>query len=69
MKKIRLLIANNYARFREELRASFAGLSGVEVVGETTEGPRAITQVDALQSDVVFTALLFNSWAAEERFT
>jgi DNA-binding NarL/FixJ family response regulator/class 3 adenylate cyclase len=53
MDTIRILIADDHALFREGLRALFAALPDIEVVGEAAEGATAITQVDALQPDVV----------------
>jgi DNA-binding NarL/FixJ family response regulator/class 3 adenylate cyclase len=53
MDTIRILIADDHALFREGLRALFSALPDVEVVGEAAEGATAITQVDALQPDVV----------------
>ena len=53
MEKIRILIADDHALFREGLRALFAALADIEVVGEAAEGAAAITQVDAVQPDVV----------------
>ena len=53
MDTIRLLIADDHALFREGLRALFSALPDVEVVGEAADGATAITQVDALQPDVV----------------
>lgn len=53
MDTIRLLIADDHALFREGLRALFAALPDIEVVGEAADGATAITQVDAVQPDVV----------------
>ena len=53
MDTIRILIADDHALFREGLRALFTALPDIEVVGEAAEGATAITQVDALQPDVV----------------
>lgn len=53
MDTIRILIADDHALFREGLRALFTALPDIEVVGEAAEGAAAITQVDALQPDVV----------------
>jgi DNA-binding NarL/FixJ family response regulator/class 3 adenylate cyclase len=53
MDTIRILIADDHALFREGLRALFAALPDIEVVGEAAEGATAITQVDALHPDVV----------------
>ena len=53
MDTIRILIADDHALFREGLRALFAALPDIEVVGEAAEGATAITQVDALHPDVI----------------
>ena len=53
MDTIHILIADDHALFREGLRALFTALPDIEVVGEAAEGESAITQVDALQPDVV----------------
>ena len=53
MDTIRILIADDHALFREGLRALFAALPDIEVVGEAADGAIAITQVDALHPDVV----------------
>ena len=53
MEKIRILIADDHALFREGLRALFAALPDIEVVGEAPDGEAAIMQVNALQPDVV----------------
>jgi DNA-binding NarL/FixJ family response regulator/class 3 adenylate cyclase len=53
MDTIHILIADDHALFREGLRALFSALPDIEVVGEAAEGESAITQVDALQPDVV----------------
>lgn len=53
MDTIRILIADDHALFREGLRALFAALPDIEVVGEAAEGAAAISQVDALKPDVV----------------
>lgn len=53
MDKIRILIADDHALFREGLRALFTALPDIEVVGEAAEGAAAISQVDTLQPDLV----------------
>jgi DNA-binding NarL/FixJ family response regulator len=53
MDKIRILIADDHALFREGLRALFAALPDIEVTGEAADGATAITQVDALQPDLI----------------
>lgn len=53
MEKIHILIADDHALFREGLRALFAALPDIEVVGEAQDGEAAILQVKNLQPDVV----------------
>ena len=53
MDTIRILIADDHALFREGLRALFSALPDIEVVGDAADGATAVTQVDALQPDVV----------------
>lgn len=53
MEKIRILIADDHALFREGLRALFTALPDVEVVGEAAEGESAVNQVDAVKPDIV----------------
>jgi len=53
MDTIRILIADDHAMFREGLRALFAALSDIEVVGEAANGAAAVTQATTLQPDVV----------------
>jgi len=53
MDTIRILIADDHAMFREGLRALFAALPDIEVVGEAPNGAAAVTQATALQPDVV----------------
>jgi DNA-binding NarL/FixJ family response regulator/class 3 adenylate cyclase len=53
MNTIRILIADDHALFREGLRALFAALPDIEVVGEAPDGEAAILQVKNLQPDVV----------------
>jgi len=53
MDTIRILIADDHAMFREGLRALFAALPDVEVVGEAANGAAAVTQATTLQPDVV----------------
>jgi len=53
MDTIRILIADDHAMFREGLRALFTALPDLEVVGEASNGSAAVTQVAALQPDIV----------------
>lgn len=53
MDKIRILITDDHALFREGLRALFAASPDIEVAGEAADGATAITQVDTLQPDAV----------------
>ena len=53
MDTIRILIADDHALFREGLRALFAALPDIDVVGEAAEGEGAIAQVEASKPDVV----------------
>ena len=53
MDTIRILIADDHALFREGLRALFSALPDIEVVGDAADGAAAVTQVDAVQPDVV----------------
>jgi DNA-binding NarL/FixJ family response regulator len=51
--RTRILIADDHALFRNGLRALFASVPDVEVVGEASTGEEAITQAIDLQPDVV----------------
>jgi DNA-binding NarL/FixJ family response regulator/class 3 adenylate cyclase len=53
MDTIRIFIADDHAMFREGLRALFAALPDIEVVGEAANGAAAVTQAATLQPDVV----------------
>ena len=53
MDTIRIFIADDHAMFREGLRALFAALPDIEVVGEASNGTGAVAQATALQPDVV----------------
>ena len=53
MKKIRVLIADDHALFREGLRALLNAMPDIEVVGEASDGEAAIAQADAAQPDVI----------------
>jgi DNA-binding NarL/FixJ family response regulator len=51
--KIRVLIADDHALFREGIRALLAGLEDMEVVAEAADGSEAIEQVKAHRPDIV----------------
>jgi len=51
MKKIRILIADDHALFRE--RTLLNAMSGIEIVGEAADGEAAVAQVAIVQPDVV----------------
>ena len=53
MEKIRVLIADDHALFREGVRALLNAMPDIEVVGEASDGEAAITQVKNTQPDVV----------------
>jgi DNA-binding NarL/FixJ family response regulator/class 3 adenylate cyclase len=53
MNTIRIFIADDHAMFREGLRALFAALPDIEVVGEAANGTAAVAQAATLQPDVV----------------
>jgi len=53
METIRTLIVDDHALFREGLRALFATIGDIELVGEATTGQEAVDQVEELQPDVV----------------
>ena len=53
MEKIRVLIADDHALFREGVRALLNAMPDIEVVGEAPDGEAAITQVQATQPDVI----------------
>jgi DNA-binding NarL/FixJ family response regulator len=50
---IRVLIADDHRLFRDGLRNLLTNQSGLEVVGEATDGPRAVLAVRRLKPDVV----------------
>ena len=50
---IRILIADDHAIVREGLRSLIATESGMELVGEATDGVEAVTQARLLQPDVI----------------
>jgi DNA-binding NarL/FixJ family response regulator len=51
--RIRILIADDHAVFRDGLRGLLASVPGTEVVGEAATGDEAVAQAAALQPDVV----------------
>ncbi len=53
MNPIRLLIADDHTLFRSGLRALFAMIEGLALVGEAASGREAIDQAVALQPDVI----------------
>lgn len=53
MNKIRLLIADDHALFREGLRSLFAATPDVEVVGDAADGESAVALAASLQPAVV----------------
>lgn len=53
MNKIRVVIADDHALFREGLRALLNAMPDIEVVGEATDGEASLTQVSALNPAVV----------------
>ena len=53
MKKIRVLIADDHAVFREGIRVLLARRKDIQVIGQAENGKQAIEQVAAHQPDVV----------------
>lgn len=53
MEAIRLLIVDDHALFREGLRALFATLDDIDLVGEATHGQQAVDLVERLQPDII----------------
>ena len=53
MSKIRVLIVDDHAMFRQGIRALLEGCDDVEIVGEATEGKEAIEKVRQLGPQVV----------------
>ncbi len=51
--RIRILIADDHTLFRDGLRALFASLPELEVVGEAATGEQVVAQAAALQPDVI----------------
>lgn len=50
---IRILIADDHTLFRDGLRALFASLADIEVVGEAQTAAQAVAQAERLQPDAV----------------
>jgi DNA-binding NarL/FixJ family response regulator len=50
---IKVLIADDHPLFRQGLRAALADASGIEVVGEASDGPAAVAAACGLCADVV----------------
>ncbi len=53
MEPIRILVADDHTLFRDGLRALFASLDEIELVGEAASGEEAVAQAEARQPDVV----------------
>ena len=53
MERIRVLIADDHPHFRQGLRAMLLSSADLEVVGEATDGERAIALATELQPDVI----------------
>ena len=53
MDRIRILVVDDHALFREGLRALLAAFPDIAVVGEAADGEEAIAQAERLQPDVV----------------
>src|SRR5574341_684546 len=53
MDRIRILVVDDHALFREGLRALLAAFPDIEVVGEAANSEEAIAQAESLQPDVV----------------
>jgi len=51
--RIRVLIADDHPLFRKGLRGLLESVTGIEVVGEATEGEEAIALSEHLQPDVI----------------
>ena len=51
--RIRMLIADDHAEFRDGLRRLLKLVPGVEVVGEAATGDEAISRASALQPDII----------------
>lgn len=53
MDKIRILVADDHALFRDGLQALFASLEDIEFCGEAADGQQAVAAAAELQPDVV----------------
>jgi DNA-binding NarL/FixJ family response regulator len=53
MERIRVLIADDHALFREGLHGLLDSVAQTEVVGEATAGAEAIREAKTLQPDVI----------------
>jgi CheY-like chemotaxis protein len=53
MDRIRVLVADDHAPFRDGLRALLRSEADIEMVGEAASGQEAITQATHLQPDVI----------------
>ncbi len=51
--RIRVLIADDHPLFRKGLRGLLESVTGIEVVGEATEGEEAIALAERLLPDVI----------------
>jgi RNA polymerase sigma factor (sigma-70 family) len=53
MDPIKVLIADDHAMFREALRMLLTQESGIQVVGEATQGDEALSMAEALEPDIL----------------
>src|SRR5574341_2216025 len=53
MDPIKVLIADDHALFREGLRMLLTQESGIQVVGEATQGDEALSMAEALEPDIL----------------
>jgi DNA-binding NarL/FixJ family response regulator len=53
MERIRLVIADDHAFYRQGVRAMLDGVAEVEVIGEAATGDEAVAQAAALQPEVI----------------
>lgn len=70
MTTIRVLIVDDVAQVRQDLRTMLTLCCNVEVIGEATDGLEAIHQVEALQPEVVLMDLempILDGYQATER--